>query len=61
MRWWLVKARKLGGHWHTRWFAASRSDGTYAGLGGLTMDETDWSDFCELVRGLPRFRIEVEG
>lgn len=40
-----TRSQKLGGHYHVRVFAADRPDHTFANIGTLVMDESDYASF----------------
>jgi hypothetical protein len=46
-----TRAEKLGGHYHVRVFSAQGVDHTFAGIGTLVMDESDYAAFTEALRG----------
>ena len=42
MKFFRVRYRKQGGHYHCRIFSSSSRNGTYAKLGDLVLDKDDW-------------------
>lgn len=52
-----IRAKQLGGHVHTRWYAARRVDASYAGIGTLVVDEHDWAALAPILDASPLVNI----
>ena len=45
-----TRSIKIGGHWHIRVFSADGPHFTYANVGTLVMDDSDYGSFVQLFK-----------
>lgn len=52
-----VKAEKLGGHVHVRFFAAPQEDRTFACLGQIACNPEEWQALAQVLDGMAPFHV----